>query len=99
MVQQLTEQNQDLIVKQISDRDFPYSIAMFEFLGFLKHLKSEHFTTNDKLFKAIGTWFDIGERTVKGNIYVLDEYSTENRTRYTADKQKPTVKSDYEKLK
>ena len=98
-VKQLSEPNKQNLVELISTNDLPYSIAMFEYLGFLKHLRAEHFTTDYKLFKAVARWFGITERAVKGNIYVLNEHSKENRTRYTADQQKQTVQKDYEKLK
>ena len=90
-VKQLSEPNKQNLVELISTNDLPYSIAMFEYLGFLKHLRAEHFTTDYKLFKAVARWFGITERAVKGNIYVLNEHSKENRTRYTADQQKQTV--------
>ena len=98
-VKQLSEPNKQSLIELISTNDLPYSIAMFEYLVFLKHLKAEHFTTDYKLFKAVAKWFKVAERAVKGNIYVLNEHSKENRTRYTADQQKQTVQKDYEKLK
>lgn len=98
-VKQLSEPNKQSLIELISTNDLPYSIAMFEYLGFLKHLKAEHFTTDYKLFKAVAKWFEVDERAVKGNIYVLNEHSKENRTRYTADQQKQTVQKDYEKIK
>lgn len=98
-VKQLSEPNKQSLIELISTNDLPYSIAMFEYLGFLKHLKAEHYTTDYKLFIAVAKWFDVAERAVKGNIYVLNEHSKENRTRYTADQQKQTVQKDYENLK
>jgi len=98
-VKQLSEQNKQSLIELISTADLPYSIAMFEYLAFLKHLKAEHLTTDYKLFKAISEWFNVGQRRVKGNIYVLNEISKENRKRYTADQHKQTVQNDYDKLK
>lgn len=98
-VKQLSEPNKQSLIELISTNDLPYSIAMFEYLGFLKHLKAEHFTADYKLFKVVSKWFEVAERAVKGNIYVLNEHSKENRTRYTADQQKQTVQKDYEKIK
>jgi hypothetical protein len=98
-VKQLSEPNKQSLVELISTNDLPYSIAMVEYLGFIKHLKAEHFTTDYKLFKAVANWFEVAERAVKGNIYVLNEFSKENRTRYTADQQKQTVQKNYEALK
>ena len=98
-VKQLSEPNKQSLVELISTNDLPYSIAMVEYLGFIKHLKAEHFTTDYKLFKAVANWFEVDERAVKGNIYVLNEFSKENRKRYTADQQKQTVQKNYEVLK
>lgn len=98
-VKQLSEPNKQSLVELISTNDLPYSIAMFDYLGFLKYLKAEHFPSDFKLFQAVAKWFDVAERAVKGNIYVLNVHSKENRKRYTADQQKQTVEKDYEKLK
>jgi hypothetical protein len=98
-VKQLSEPNQQNLFEQISTNDLPFVIAMFEYLGFIKHLKKEHFKTDYKLFKEVASWFKIDERAVKGNIYVLNEASKENRTRYTAHQQKQTVQKNYDLLK
>ena len=98
-VKQLSEPNKQRLTELISTNDLPYSIAMIEYLGFIKHLKAEYFTTDYKLFKAVANWFEVAERAVKGNIYVLNEISKENRTRYTADQKKQTVQKNYEALK
>jgi hypothetical protein len=99
MVKQLLEPNKQSLVELISKNGLPYSIAMIEYLGFLKHLKAEQFTTDYKLFKAVADWFKVAERAVKGNVYVLNKKSKENRERYTADQHRQTVQNDYEKLK
>jgi hypothetical protein len=98
-VKQLSEPNKQSLIELISTNKLPYSIAMIEYLGFLKYLKAEHLKADYKLFKEVSKWFDVTDRAVKGNIYVLNEFSKENRTRYTADQQKQTVQKDYEKLK
>jgi len=98
-VKQLSEPNKQKLIELISKNDIPYIIAMFEYLGFLKYLKDEHFLTNDNLFKGVSKWFGLNPRTIKGNIYVLNEFSKEDRTRYTANQQKQTVQKNYEALK
>jgi len=98
-VKQLSEANKQSLFELICTNGLPYSIAMFEHLAFIKYLKTEHFTTNNKLFNAVGNWFGVTERTIKGNIYVLNEISAENRERYTADQHKQIVQNDYDKLK
>ena len=98
-VKQLSEPNKQKLIELINKNDIPYIIAMFEYLGFLKYLKAEHFFTNDKLFKGVSKWLGFNERTIKGNYYVLNEFSKENRTRFTANQQKQTVQNNYEALK
>jgi hypothetical protein len=98
-VKQLSEPNKQKLIELISTNNLPYSIAMFEYLGFLEHLRSKYLKIDTALFKVVSNWFDVTFRAVKGNIYVLNEFSKEDRRRYTADKQKQTVQKDYEKLK
>jgi hypothetical protein len=98
-VEQLTKPNQHRLVELISTNDLPYSIAMLEYLGFLKHLENEYFKIKDKLHKAVAELFKVDARTVKGNINVLNEFSNEKRERYTADKQKQIVIKNYQELK
>jgi len=98
-VKQLSEPNKQSLIELISTNELPYSIAMFEYLGFLKYLKAEHLKTGYKLHKEVSKWFAVSERAVKGNIFVLNKFSKEDKTRYTAHKQKQIVQTDYEKLK
>jgi len=97
-VKSLSEPNKHKLVVLISTNPLPYGIAMLQYLNFRKHLKTEHFATDEILFKEVAKWFGVTNRAVKGNFYVLNEHSNENRTRYTAHKQKEIVKNDYEKL-
>lgn len=99
MVKELAEPQKQSLVELISTNSLPYRIAMIEYLGFLKHLKAEHFKSDHKLFKEVAGWFEVGERAVKGNIYVLNDSSNESRTRYTADQYKHAVQRDYDSLK
>jgi len=98
-VKQLSDPNKQQLFESISTNDLPYNIAMFDYLEFIKHLRSEYFTSDYKLFIAVANWFQVDERAVKGNIYVLKAKSKENRGRYTADQQKQKVQKDYEALK
>ena len=98
-VKQLSERTKQSLVELISSNGLPYTIAMLDFLGFIRHLKAEHFTSDYKLFQAIAIWLQVSARTIKGNVYVLNEKSNEDRTRYTADQQKEKVQKDYEELK
>jgi hypothetical protein len=100
-VKELSEQNKQTLIEFISTNSLPYSIAMFDFLGFLKHIETEHFKTKDKLNKEVAKWFNSAKdgRTVKGNISSLSDHSTENKSKYTAHIHKETVITDYQKLK
>lgn len=100
-VKQLSEPNKQSLIEMISANGLPYSIAMFEFLGFLKHIENEHFEAKCKLNKEVAKWFnsDKDGRAVKGNISSLSEYSKEDKKKYTAHLHKKTVKTDYQKLK
>jgi len=98
-VQQLLEPKKQSLVELISANDLPYSIAMFEYLGFMKHLQAEYYTANSKLFKEVAKWFSVTDRAVKGNFLVLNEHSKEDRRRYTAHQKKEITQKDYEKLK
>lgn len=100
-VKQLSEPNQQSLIELISTNGLPYSIAMFECLGFLKHIENEHFKTKYLLNKEVAKWFnsDKDGRAVKGNISSLSDYSTENKSKYTAHIHKENVKTDYQKLK
>lgn len=100
-VKQLSEPNKQSLIELISTNGLPYSIAMFDFLGFLKHIESEHFRTKDKLNKEVAKWFNSDKegRAVKGNISSLSDYSKENKSKYTAHTHKETVIIDYQNLK
>jgi hypothetical protein len=99
MVQALSESNKQKLVEIISSKKLPFAIAMFEHLKFIKHLEKEYFKNKPLLYEAIAEWFDVGMRTVKGNILVLMRTSKEDRVRYTADQQKEIAQIEYEKLK
>jgi hypothetical protein len=99
MVNKLSEPNKQKLVELLSANGLPYSIAMFEYLGFLKYLKDEYTKTDYRLFKLVARWFDVNDRTVKGNVGVLNDKSKEDRKRYTADKHKQTVINHYQQLK
>jgi len=98
-VKQLSEPNKQKLIELISKNDIPYIIAMFEYLGFLNYLKDEHFSTKNNLYKGVSKWLGFDQRTIRGNYLVLNEFSKENRKRFTADQQKQTVQKNYEALK
>lgn len=100
-VKQLSEHSKQSLIELISTNGLPYSIAMFDLLGFLNYIENEHFKTKYKLNKEIAKWFNSDKegRAVKGNVSTLSDYSKENKSKYTAHTHKETVKIDYQKLK
>jgi hypothetical protein len=100
-VRHLSEPTKQSLVELIGKNDLPYSIAMLDFLVFLKHLEKEYFKTKYKLNIEVAKWFDSDKdgRGVKGNISVLSDYSNENKSKFTAHLHKETVKIDYQNLK
>ena len=94
----LDDANKDKLIETLALNDLPYSIAMFEHLNFLKKLEDD-IPTKKELHEVIAKWFNTGPRQVKGNINVLNSYSTENKNRYTAYKYKKIVINDYNQLK
>lgn len=98
-VKSLTKENTDKLIEMIATNNASYTMAMFDFLGYFKLLDDEYFISLEKRHKAIATWLNVGERTIKGYYYSLKEVTNENKNRYTAHEYKETVKKDYEKLK
>lgn len=101
LVKALTQESKDKLVELLNSKGLPYSIAMFDYLGFIKHLEKEHLPTKYKLEKEVAKWFNVSKdgRAVKGNLNSLMKNSKDNKNRYTAFKHKETVKEDYQKLK
>lgn len=97
----LSEEGKGNLIQMICDNDLPYAIAMFDYLGFIDHLKKHYIDTSTKLNEVISKWFnsDRAGRAVKGNINVLSENSNEHKGRYTAWKHKEIVITDYKQLK
>jgi len=72
---------------------------MFDYLEFIKHLIKSYFNSGVKLNRFFEKELSIKERTAKGNISVLKDYSRDNRNRYTSFKYKEQVIKDYNSLK
>lgn len=98
-VASLKDTGRKSLVAQIAIKELPYQIAMLRFLGFIDYLRKHYFRTNEKLFKELAAVLKANERAVKGNIYVLNSKSTENKSRYTAHLHIDEVTKDYEKMK
>ncbi|MDP1621680.1 MAG: hypothetical protein Q8M08_04995 [Bacteroidales bacterium] len=99
MVKDLTRTSVDTLVGFLRSNDLPYQIAMFDYLGFIKHVEKEFGHSKTGLYKNMADILSTTARSVKGNINVLNSYSKENKQRYTAHLFKEIVKDDYQKVK
>lgn len=77
----------------------PYSMAMFDYVGFFRYLESEKQLTKTDIFKRLAAIFDCSKDCIKGNYYSLDEHSKYDKKRYTSHLHKEKVKIDYHSLK
>ncbi|MEI8086205.1 MAG: hypothetical protein WCG93_08320, partial [Paludibacter sp.] len=98
-IKTISPENQSILFEKMNSNGIPYTIAMFDFLGLLKHLSKEHSMTKSKINDTIGFWLGIAPRAIKGNINVLDDYSNEDKNRYTSHLHKENVLNDYNQLK
>jgi hypothetical protein len=97
-VTKLTNESRTDLIKKLAENGLPYQIAMLDYLGFLDYLHKSHFKTKYKLRAELVKILDATDRSIKGNISVLKDYSKENRTKYTAHSHKENVIKDYEQL-
>lgn len=99
-VKVLTHDRQSKLIDLLLFNDTPYMVAMFDFLGFIKHLTNEFGYTNTKIHSKLSSWFNVDEQTIKCNMLVLNEKSKlRENNRYTAHLHKEKVKTDYNSLK
>ncbi|UOE52466.1 hypothetical protein MTO98_15425 [Mucilaginibacter sp. SMC90] len=75
----------------LMENDTPFQIAFLNEAGFIKNAEKAQANTKARLHKIIATALDCPERTVKGNLNVLNPVSKENRKRYTAHLHLPDV--------
>jgi hypothetical protein len=90
------------LIRKMSSKGLPYAVAMFDYLKFNEHLRVNYCKSEGGLHRLIASWFskDTTGRSVKGNLNSLAPNSTNNtKRRYTAYKNKETVKNDIEQLK
>lgn len=97
----LSEENQNILIKKMTDKGVPYSIAMLDYLKFIEYLEFTYFRSKTSLHKELAKWFAIKDkegRSIRGHINSLNDYTHENKERYTAHKHKNSVKKDYQEL-
>ena len=98
-VKTLSSHQQNELIKLIVSKNTPYQIAMFNFLGFIKHIKETCKTEIEKEKKIAHLLRVSNLRLIKGNINVLRMNSKEDSRRYTSIHFSENVKSDYIQIK
>lgn len=98
----ISSDGQATLIRKMSSNGLPYAVAMFDHLKFIEHLRVNYCKSEGGLHRLIASWFskDTTGRSVKGNLNSLAPNSTNNtKRRYTAYKNKETVKNDIILLK
>ena len=95
----LADPAKEKLIWIINTNELPYQIAMFDFLGFINHFVQEYGYTKTVTYSKIAEILSVTSRSVRGNILVLQEFSKEDKTRYTSYKYKVQVQNDYHSLK
>ncbi|MEM6272802.1 MAG: hypothetical protein AAF998_25535 [Bacteroidota bacterium] len=95
----LSDEAKVQLIGIISSANLPFQIALLDHLEFITYLEKEHTETKQEARNVLGGLLGASERNVKGNIYVLNPKSKENRKRYTAHLQVQKAIEEFEKLK
>lgn len=99
-VEVLNAPNQSKLLNMIEQNGTPYTMAMFEVLGYIKYLDTNYFNRNKtKRNREIGSWLGVSTDTIKNNINSLSENSKVDRSRYTAFQHTDEALKQYDKLK
>ena len=99
MVICLSVENQEKLIHILFENDFPYKIAFFNFLGFIKYFEKNFCDNKKDMHKKLASILGSTDRAIRGNINVLSVHSKEDRYRYTSHQYIETVTIDYNKLK
>lgn len=95
----LSTNKQKEIVYLMIEKEIPYSITMLNYLGFIKRLSKNYALSQREIHKLLADWLEISERGIKGNLNVLNDYSKEDKLRYTSHLYLKEVEDDYNNLK
>ena len=89
----------DIIINHLVLKDLPYRIAYLKLLEFDLFLSENFCESKTDLFNIIANILDSPYRTVKGNFYVLNPKTKENKIRYTSHKHSKDVLNHYKSIK
>lgn len=99
MIKSLTYSKKEELILIMSSKSVDYCIAMFDYLGYIKHLKPQYFESVKELNTEIATWLGSNERTIQGLISILKPNSKEKKNEYKSYLEVENVKNDYNRIK
>jgi len=99
LVKELSDPAMEKLIWFINNNELPYQVAMLDFLGFIDFYENEYGYSRVVIYKKIAEILTVTPRSVKGNYLVLQDFSKEDRKRYTSYKYREQVIKDYQMLK
>ena len=99
LVKELSDPAKEKLIWFINNNELPYQVAMLDFLGFIDFYEKEYGYSRVVIYKKIAEILTVTPRSVKGNYLVLQDFSKEDRKRYTSYKYREQVIKDYQMLK
>jgi hypothetical protein len=96
-VRELTFEKQEQLITLMFAKKTPYQVALLDHLGLFDFLEKT-VSPKSRIFEIVASTLEVSARSLKGNYYVLNENSTENRERYSSYLHKGKVKKDLEKI-
>ena len=99
LVKELSDPAKEKLIWFINNNELPYQVAMFDFLGFIDFYEKEYGYSRVVIYRKIAEILTVSPRMVKGNYLVLQDFSKEDRKRYTSYKYREQVIKDYQMLK
>ena len=99
LVKELSDPAKEKLIWFINNNELPYQVAMFDFLGFIDFYEKEYSYSRAVIYRKIAEILTVSPRMVKGNYLVLQDFSKEDRKRYTSYKYREQVIKDYQMLK
>ena len=85
-VKELSDPAKEKLIWFINNNELPYQVAMFDFLGFIDFYENEYGYSRIVIYRKIAEILTVTPRMVKGNYLVLQDFSKEDRKRYTSYK-------------